>query len=357
MQRTSLEGIWMWSRWQPDRQLSFNSFFLRGDGGVVVDPLPIEEEDLAAINTDGGARWVVVTNRDHERDARAVADRLGAELAAPAADVPQMRCRIDRELRDGESLGRVRVVALDGMKSPGEVALHVADARAVIVGDALFGDPAGAVRLPADEKLGDPKRALLSLRRVLALQPQHLLVGDGACIYGNAGEVIGAYLSTRGDVYVNRINIEELRWESFESDPHPFGGSAAEIGTYIGAHSLGYHLVKLPPGKAWCPLHWHEGDEEMFFMMEGTATLRTPRGEYAVRRGDFIAFPAGPAGAHQLRNDGDADCTVLMLADNADGEEVCHYPDSRKVFASMTRLLVRAEPQLDYYDGETAGST
>ena len=43
LQRTSLEGISMWSRWQPDRQLFFNSFFIRGKESVIVDPLPLED--------------------------------------------------------------------------------------------------------------------------------------------------------------------------------------------------------------------------------------------------------------------------------------------------------------------------
>jgi hypothetical protein len=46
------------------------------------------------------------------------------------------------------------------------------------------------------EKLGDPKRAAESLRRLLALKPKHILVGDGACIYGKATEAIGNYLES-----------------------------------------------------------------------------------------------------------------------------------------------------------------
>ncbi|TAM92790.1 hypothetical protein EPN42_00040, partial [bacterium] len=82
LQRTSLEGIWMWSRWQPERALHFNSFYLQGEESIVVDPLAIEEEDLAALRALGGAQWVVITNRDHERRSRAAAEALGARVAA-----------------------------------------------------------------------------------------------------------------------------------------------------------------------------------------------------------------------------------------------------------------------------------
>ena len=40
MQKLSLPGMAMWSVWQPDRSMYFNSFFLeRPDGNIVVDPL------------------------------------------------------------------------------------------------------------------------------------------------------------------------------------------------------------------------------------------------------------------------------------------------------------------------------
>jgi len=85
---------------------------------------------------------------------------------------------------------------------------------------------------------------------------------------------------------------------------------------------------------------------------EGEAVIRTPRGEFACRRGDFIAFPTGDRGAHQLINNSAADCTVFMLGMD-DPNEVVYYPDSKKVLLeSRDRLIVRSEPALDYYDGE-----
>lgn len=92
---------------------------------------------------------------------------------------------------------RTSVVQLDGMKSPGEFGLHVADCSTVIGGDALWKDPPGSLRMAPDEKLGDPQRAALSLRRLWELQPKNILVGDGHCIYGNATEKIVGYLESR----------------------------------------------------------------------------------------------------------------------------------------------------------------
>ncbi|MGH7330962.1 MAG: hypothetical protein ACREJX_21645, partial [Polyangiaceae bacterium] len=78
LQKTSLPGIAMWSRWQPDRALFFNSFFIKGDENIIVDPLALEPPDLAAIEAEGGAKWIVITTRDHEREAASLAERLHA---------------------------------------------------------------------------------------------------------------------------------------------------------------------------------------------------------------------------------------------------------------------------------------
>lgn len=198
LQRTSLDGISMWSRWQPERSLFFNSFFVQGKESVVIDPLALGERDVEVIREQGGAQWIVVTTRDHQREAEILAEELHAKVAVPTLDAAEMSVTFDRELRDGEMLGRVRVVQLEGMKSPGEFGLYLADCETVIVGDALWGDPPGSLRMVPDEKLGDPRRAALSLRRLWELHPKNILVGDGHCIYGNATEKIASYLESRG---------------------------------------------------------------------------------------------------------------------------------------------------------------
>ncbi|MBV8339905.1 MAG: hypothetical protein JO343_08160 [Candidatus Eremiobacteraeota bacterium] len=81
--------------------------------------------------------------------------------------------------------------------------------------------------------------------------------------------------------------------------------------------------------------------------------IRTLRGEYTCRKGDIIAFPVGDIGAHQVINKSDKPCRVFMLGAE-DPKGVCYYPDSKKVLVSSRgRLIIRTEPALDYYDGET----
>jgi uncharacterized cupin superfamily protein len=125
----------------------------------------------------------------------------------------------------------------------------------------------------------------------------------------------------------------------------------AEVGRLLGATKLGSAVGRMRRGEHYCPYHWHTAEEELFVVLQGTPTVRTPRGTFALRTGDMIAFPANASGAHRLWNDAETDAVVLLVANN-DGGDVCFYPDSRKFVVEASGTLVRDHPVLDYYDGE-----
>ncbi len=352
MQATVVDGISMWSAWQADRNLYFNSFFVRSsDGNMAIDPLPADEGTAATIAREGLA-WIVITNRDHERDARALAAATGAKLVAGEGDAPLLSGPVDRTLKNGESFLGALVIALEGLKTPGEIALYFRQSGTIVVGDALWGNPAGSLRLMPDDKLADPPRAVLSMRRLRMLKPRNLLTGDGTCLFGDAYEVLGRCLDARGDALASRINFDELVWRNDpDGTPERYRSSNAEIGFAIGADRLGYQMARIPPGQWWCPRHWHAAEEELYVVFEGAPMLETPRGSYRLRRGDFVAFPVGPVGTHKLINDTGAEALVLMLS-NVSRDDICYYPDSHKVLIDQSDLILRDNPALDYYDGE-----
>jgi uncharacterized cupin superfamily protein len=352
MRQTVVRGVWSWSRWQPDRNLDFNGFFAESpDGNLAVDPVEPDEATLEDLRARGVAT-VLVTNRDHERASAAVAAATGAEIVASALDGPLLTRPPDRTVQPGDKVRGWTVIGLDGCKTAGEIALYDRERRAGIVGDVLWGTPAGALTLMPDAKLADPPRAVLSLRRLRALSIDHLLVGDGACLFGNAHDVIDATLEARDDALTSRANLlDELRWETAHDDPPPYTGEWAEVGRLLGAQKLGYAMARLERGQAFCPYHWHTREEELFVVLAGTPTLRTPRGTFALRAGDAIAFRTEPRGAHKLTNDVDEPALVLMIA-NSDAGDVCSYPDSRKFVVESTGVLVHDHPELDYFHGE-----
>jgi uncharacterized cupin superfamily protein len=352
MQRTIVPGVSMWSVWQPDRNLFFNSFFIEtAEGNLAIDPLPLAAADLAEMQTRGAIAWIVVTNRDHERDARSLAAATGAKIVTSETEAPLLSGPVDRTLADGELFCGARVVALDGVKTVGEFALDFRELRAVVVGDALWGDPAGSLRLMPDDKLIDPSRAVLSLRAIAACFPEHLLLGDGTPLFGNARAVLQDALEARREVYVNRINREDVPWRQWPDEPAGYGGRTLEIDGYTGAEKLGFRIAEIAPGQANCPLHWHASEEELFVVLSGNATLVTNRGEYDVRAGDYLTFRTRPDGAHKIVNRTSEPCEILMIA-NTDLTDVCYYPDSHKLIIERNGVSVRDTPQLSYWDGE-----
>ena len=352
MQRTIVPGVFTWSVWQPDRNLFFNSFVVQTpEGNLAIDPLPLRPRDTEHLESLGGVAWIAVTNRDHERDARALAARFGAKIATSAIEAPLLSGPVERTLVDGDVFFGARTIAIDGVKTAGEFALYFHTLRAVVVGDALWGDPAGSVRLMPDDKLIDPPRAVLSMRAIAACSPDHLLLGDGTSIFGNARAVLMDALEARKDAYVNRINRDEVAWKSWDDEPAGYGGRTLEIDASIGAEKLGFRIAEIPPGSANCPLHWHSGEEELFVVLSGRPTLVTERGDVALRAGDFVTFRTRREGAHKVVNRTNEPCEILMVA-NVDSADVCFYPDSKKMLIEATGLMVRDHPALPYWDGE-----
>lgn len=356
--RLRIPGAWMWSAWQPDRGMNFNSYlFERGDGCVAVDPLPLDARSLEELQHLGGVHTIVLTNRDHERASAALAERFGARIIAHAPEAALFGVPIDATFEDGQEVfAGAHAVAIPFGKTAGEVALHLPAARAAVVGDALIGAPAGALSLLPDEKLQDARRLAFALRRLWSLQLTTLLLCDGQPVFSGADDAIAALLEARAGSEIYRINADEIDFEH-DKPQDPYEAHDGEVGLRIGARKLGYRLAKIPPGKAFCPMHWHVVSEEFFYVLEGRPSVRMQQKTLECRPGDFIAFPAGERGVHQLRNDSSEPCLVLLVGieDEAFDMEACFYPDSDKVglWTAWERLrMVRASPDLDYFHGE-----
>jgi glyoxylase-like metal-dependent hydrolase (beta-lactamase superfamily II) len=188
-----LPGAWSWSIFDEARQVDFNGhLLLTGAAPVLVDPVPMSPEVEAAVERLGPPVEVLVTNRDHRRAAARARERWGARVLVPALDRPLMDLEADGALEDGALVagGALRVVHLPDQKSPGEVALYWAARRLLVLGDALWGKPAGRLTMLPDAKYADPRAARAGLQRLAALDVEVLLVGDGAPILAGAGRVL-----------------------------------------------------------------------------------------------------------------------------------------------------------------------
>lgn len=183
-----LPDIFIWSWLSPPHGYNFNGYLIRQPGGnLCIDPADPTPEDLAEIVRHGVGR-ILLTNRNHVRDANRIRSRTGARTAIHPADAGYAQgqgAAVDDALTVGESIGPLQVVAVPG-KSPGEVALHWPARRLLIVGDALIGNPPGQLSLLRERVMDDPAQLRASVRALRDLDFDTLLVGDGVPILGGA---------------------------------------------------------------------------------------------------------------------------------------------------------------------------
>lgn len=192
-----LPGIWQWSWYSEEKKLDFNGLFLHvGEHKILVDPPPMTTEARVFIQRQGPVDYILVTNRDHVREAAAYQPEFRCQLYVPAADAPQMEVTPTKTFVDGELLpGGIWVVQLKDQKSPGESAFYIQQGKGVlIVGDAVVGNPVGSLTLLPPEKYLDVGQAREGLRRLLKYTFDSILVGDGASIVGGAKNALAQTL-------------------------------------------------------------------------------------------------------------------------------------------------------------------
>ena len=119
----------------------------------------------------------------------------------------------------------------------------------------------------------------------------------------------------------------------------------------INPKNLYFDLRQLNPGQFSVPYHFHRYAEELFMIISGTATLRTPDGLEIVSSGDLIFFEMGDTGAHQLYNHTEEPCVYLDIRTYM-GYDIAEYPDSNKLLIAPSFEIFNKDSKTSYFDGE-----
>jgi uncharacterized cupin superfamily protein len=157
---------------------------------------------------------------------------------------------------------------------------------------------------------------------------------------------------------MRRVDVSKPTIEYDTEDPPGFRSGRFKIGPEVGAEETGASVYELPPGEALCPYHYEYAEEEWLLVLEGRAAVRTPEGTEELGPFEMTFFPKGPAGAHQIRNDGDAPVRVLMWS-TVVYPAATAYPDSDKVAVwtgdGAEDVIVERSSNVDYFHGESGG--
>jgi uncharacterized cupin superfamily protein len=77
---------------------------------------------------------------------------------------------------------------------------------------------------------------------------------------------------------------------------------------------------------------YEEPEEEWLLVVSGTPTLLHPDGEERLEPWDLVFFPAGPAGAHLVRNNSESTTRVAMFSSSTATVGAVVYPDTDMVW-------------------------
>ena len=205
--REILPGIFTWGSTYADRPWDLNGYAIKlDDCTVLVDPPAPGEDDRPSFDVMKPIAKIVLTNRDHVRDAELFRTRYGARLVAGADEVTQLApIAIDEAVREGDLIsGALRVIHLPG-KSAGEIGLYFDPAHhafsremggILLLGDAIIGNPPGALSLIPEPKLDDPSKLKRSLRKLLNYDFDVLLLCDGQPVLREGKLKVAEFLNT-----------------------------------------------------------------------------------------------------------------------------------------------------------------
>ena len=160
----------------------------------------------------------------------------------------------------------------------------------------------------------------------------------------------------------NVVHENQLEWAE-ESRPARFRFRRKPLGAVAGGRKLGCSLYEVLPGCRSWPYHYHWGNEEAIYVLEGSGTLRIAGQEVPIAKGDYVALPAGPAGAHQVMNSSHEPLRYLCFSTMIEPDVVV-YPDSNKVGLVAGAapggpqekrtfgMFLKADAQVSYWEGE-----
>lgn len=85
------------------------------------------------------------------------------------------------------------------------------------------------------------------------------------------------------------------------------------------------NFVELEPQKYAYGYHYHEENEEVFYIISGEALVKTEKGDIYLKQGDAICFPADISGSHVISNPSKTEKLVYLDVGTANRPDVVHF--------------------------------
>jgi glyoxylase-like metal-dependent hydrolase (beta-lactamase superfamily II) len=186
-------GVWTWS--VHDERIDFVSTahaISSAEGGVLIDPLPLEPNALRSL---GDVAAICLTAGTHQRSAWRYRRELGVPVYAPALsklieEDPDVRYSQGDELPGG-----LQAVFTPGAGTTQHTFLLEREGGIAFVPDLFANMPGRGLAIVGEEEMPDPEQARESIRKLLDLRFTVLCLDHGAPVAGDAKAAIRALLA------------------------------------------------------------------------------------------------------------------------------------------------------------------
>ncbi len=143
-------------------------------------------------------------------------------------------------------------------------------------------------------------------------------------------------MTDKGKPAIDATSVEAHTGSSY---PAPFDADCAgrerrRLGDAFGLTQFGVNLLRLPPGQWSSQRHWHHGEDEFVYVLDGEVTLVTDAGEQILGPGMVAGFKAGVPDGHHLVNRSGRDAVVLEV-----GMRLEHDPADYSDIDMLVRIV------------------
>ncbi|HEY0793729.1 MAG TPA: hypothetical protein VGD78_21890 [Chthoniobacterales bacterium] len=153
---------------------------------IFLDPILLGREPMSELLSLGEPAVIVLTNGNHERASRALAQRWKVPIWSHPEAAAELPCRTDADLADGQVLfGELQVKALPG-GGPGEIALYHARTKSLSFGDLVINLPGYEFQVLPEKYCRNAPQARLSLRTLGSLEVRRMTFAHGLPLVQNA---------------------------------------------------------------------------------------------------------------------------------------------------------------------------
>ncbi len=141
------------------------------------------------------------------------------------------------------------------------------------------------------------------------------------------------------------LNVDSLPDEFIDDPKFESQMRTLYLGAAAGSEKIYVNIDYVKPGAKSVKYHSHSKQEEFFLILEGSGTLRMNDKETPVKKGDFVAKPAGKGIAHQFINNGSEVLQILDCGLN-ERDEAITYPDDEVILLKKQRMAFKISDAL-----------